>query len=251
MKRLNIFSKIRLSRRAYRDVRNQAFYMVSRRQPKAVSGGAKPAGDVSVAVSPFIFEELAALKESTDYVLSRRPVRFWLKSKRGFKYFLWSTLNVVSKKIDGQRLQLTASISADNQQFKKSSGEIAARRANFEKRREYQMVQLCINQNDKLIEDYVAHTISKYKSIVDLLTQKLNILASVNDRLKYIRSKRFRRIRHYYLKAADYSENLPKVMPTDEDLLMLAGLGSGEAYADERAKTEALLDAYLEQINRR
>lgn len=251
--RLSIFERIFLTWQAFRDVKKNAFFVASIASPyeqiDSVGNSPKSSGAMQLPVSYFVQRELDKLKIDIRYIFSRRPTLYWTPNNNLWHIYVWSAFGTILNVIEDHRLRLTAEIHTDNKEFVRIRDELDAAKKRYEAQKEPHWVQLRINQYNQARADYVKNTVSKYKTVIALLNEKINLIAAANDRLEYTCARRFHRIRFYYTQAAAFSKKLAIILPSDETLAALANIKLGEVYVQERMKALDLLNKYMAQIS--
>lgn len=246
LKDLTFLEKIKLKRRARRDVTDQQIQLitVSRDQDPA-------AGDADrMLYSPFLHSELMKFTFLRDQTLGTIRVRFWLHNASYAKVYSRKALPRAIADIDNQinvygtRIDLLADTYTDK------LSELDRMRKTHEAADAEHLVQMCVNRAERYRLEYAELTNDLYIGIIELLGQKKELLDEVSGRLTAIRSEVYRRVLYYCEVACTLNAALDPSAMSPFLYERYAGLDVLQQFSAVRADAQEQLDHYRTEFSK-
>ncbi len=243
-------AKIMIRQRARRDVKRDVITRVifSDEDGEMISlsdiTGIDPNTLDSTLHAPFISGEISKYSACKNHIFGRKRGWFWLYNKaykrRYHRGSLRNRLGRIDAQITNYRMKLQLLADEDRSDLE----EYDRRRVQYEHSHELHMVQMCINHASRIRMSYAQKTNDLYVGLMDLLSQKITILDTVEGELVERRGKYYRRIQYYCECVCNRN---PSLGPENMREEMIERMGNVELLGElEEAREEArrIIESY-------
>ena len=239
---MNVFTKIKLYSRAWRDKKTDQFRPASYPLENGMTDEFSVSGFVEYELSQYVSDRAAALYEKRRFFLIRtKNGRFAYPRCRSFNDMLVQIderVNVIQARI---RMRFVA-YNIDAQELERKKLKSAADGAP-----EYeQMYEAELEKRQKRLLKQVE---PMYLAIIELLDKKVRRIGFMESKLKMLLAKRHDRINQYYFYASD-DPKLPKKYYSYDRMAMIADISTIEPFRTQVEDAEKTSAAYHEEYNK-
>lgn len=246
LKDLTFLEKIKLKRRARRDVTDQQIELVSVGSDQHLA----PGDADRMLYSPFLHSELLKFAFQRDQTLGTIRVRFWLHNTSYAKVYSRKTLPRAIADIDNQINVYGTRIDLLADSYTDKLSELDRMRKMHEAAGAEHLVQMCVNRAERYRLEYAELTNDLYIGIIELLGQKKELLDEVSGKLTALRSEVYRRILYYCEVACTLNGDLDPGAMSPFVYERYADMDILRQYSVVRADAQAQLDHYRTEFSK-
>ncbi len=242
--KLNLFSKMRLSLRARRDVRLDLF----RNFDYATSD---PDQADCFVISNFIFYDLGQYENDRAHLHTGKRFLFWTPMHRPYlrHYHLMPLSNAIPL-LNGAISRIQSQIHLVYAEYNKTMDVLQEQTDRYAADNAPHYVHACFNKSVEARTTFQRETKNLYSQAVILLNQKIQLLSKLQSRAESIRSKHFHRIRFYYERASALEPKLPVQYFGEDRFAMVADVSTiSFEYVQELHDARALLAQMTAEID--
>lgn len=245
LNKLNLFSRIRLSLRARRDVRLDLFrnYDYAAEDPELSD---------HFVISNFMMYDLSRYEMHRTMLHNGVRFLFWTPLFRPYlRHYRFLSLSSAIPLLNGAVSRIQAKIHLAYAEYNKTMDILQEQTDQYTEDNAPHYVRACFNKSVEARTEFQKQTRNLYSLAVVLLNQKIRILSKLHSRAEKVRAKHFQRIRFYYERASALEPKLPVQYFGEDRFAMIADVSTiSFEYAQELHDARVLLAQMTGEIDK-
>lgn len=242
--KLNLFSKLRLSIRARRDVRLDLFRNFDVSDPDSGL-------EDHFVISNFITYELGRYEQLRTRLHTCKRCLIWtpIGKTRLRRYQLMPPSHAITL-LSGVIANLQAQVHLTYAEFNKTMDVLQEQTDQYLEDKAPHYVRVCFNESIEARTKFQKVSERLFSRAVLLLNQKIRILTKLENRAEILRSRYFQRIRYYYERASAREPKLPVQYLGEDRFNMITDVYTiRPEYVQELADSYTLRDQLTKEID--
>ena len=243
--KLNLFSKIRLSLRARKDVKRDLFRSFDVYDPNSNL-------EDHFVISNFVSYDLSRFEQKRTEICTGKRFVFWTAiGKTYLRRYRFLPADSAIAALDGAFSGVQARIHLAYAEYNKIMDILQEQAEQYTADNAPHFVRICFNKSMEARTDFQKKTKMLYTQAVALLSQKIRILSKMQSKSESNRSKHFQRIRFYYEQASALEPKLPVQYFGEDRFGMIADISALHVrYLLELEHAKTLREKMTEEIDR-